>query len=94
MGYGQRVAAPPDLRRALSDHAVHGRLSPRRGPGRSPGLLVIPFVWSLVGGSAALLLGIRIDLTLFAAGAGLLALAAARGNGDRPRSGSGARGEP
>jgi hypothetical protein len=33
------------------------------------GLLVIPVLWSLIGGSAALLLGIRIDLALFVAAA-------------------------
>ncbi len=33
------------------------------------GLLVIPVLWSLIGGSAALLLGIRIDAALFVAAA-------------------------
>ncbi len=46
------------------------------------GLLVIPVLWSLIGWSAALLLGVRIDLTLFVAGAGLLIIAVrARGPG-------------
>jgi hypothetical protein len=49
------------------------------------GLLVIPVLWSLIGGSAALLLGVGLDLTLFVAGAGLVALAVAPWVVDRPR---------
>jgi hypothetical protein len=41
------------------------------------GLLVVPVLWSLIGGAAALLLGVRIDLRLFVAGAGLLVFAVA-----------------
>jgi hypothetical protein len=40
------------------------------------GLLVIPVLWSLVGGSAALVLGVLPDLALFAAAAALGARAA------------------
>jgi hypothetical protein len=53
------------------------------------GLLVIPLLWSVIGGSAALLLGVGIDLTLFAAAAGLLILAVAPGVLDRPSPGAG-----
>ena len=49
------------------------------------GLLVIPGLWSLIGGSAALLLGVRIDLTLFVAGAGLVVFAVAPRVVDRPK---------
>jgi hypothetical protein len=35
-------------------------------------LLVVPFVWCLIGGSAALLFGVWPDLALFAAGSALL----------------------
>jgi hypothetical protein len=34
-------------------------------------LLVVPILWSLIGGSAALLLGMTADLLLFAAAAAL-----------------------
>jgi hypothetical protein len=57
-------------------------------------LLVIPVLWSLVGGSAALLLGIRIDLMLFVAGAGLSVLVVAPGIAHRHSSAGGARSEP
>jgi hypothetical protein len=49
-------------------------------------LLVIPALWSLVGGSAALLLGITPDLMLFAAGAALAGLGASSRLRDRPRA--------
>jgi hypothetical protein len=41
-------------------------------PDEVRGLGVIPFLWTLVGGSAALLLGITPDLMLFLASAGLI----------------------
>jgi hypothetical protein len=49
-------------------------------------LLVIPALWSLVGGSAAFLLGITPDLMLFAAGAALAGLGASSRLRDRPRA--------
>jgi hypothetical protein len=55
------------------------RPTPRR-------LFVIPVLWSLVGGSAALLLGITPDLALFAAGAALVAFALAPRALDRPHT--------
>lgn len=41
-------------------------------PGRLRGLAVIPLLWTAIGGSAALVLGVRPDLMLLAAGAVLL----------------------
>ena len=48
-------------------------------------VFLVPIVWSLVGGSAAWLLGITPDLMLFAAAACLLVYAAAPGLLARPR---------
>ena len=44
----------------------------------SPLLVIIPIAWALVGGSAAWLLGVRTDLTLFAAAASLILQQAAQ----------------
>ena len=50
----------------------------------TPGLLVIPFAWSLVGGSAAVLLGITEDLGLVVAGGlGAFLLFCGRAGDDR-----------
>ena len=49
-------------------------------------LVVIPVLWSIVGGSAALLLGVVPDLMLFVAGAGLVVFAVAPGVLDRRRT--------
>jgi hypothetical protein len=50
-------------------------------------LFVIPVLWSLIGGSAALMLGVEIDLSLFVAAAGLLVFAVTPRLLDRPGSG-------
>jgi hypothetical protein len=42
-------------------------------------LMIVPVLWSVVGGSAALLLGVVPDLMLFAAGGALVAFAVAPG---------------
>jgi hypothetical protein len=55
------------------------RPAPRR-------LIVIPVLWSLLGGSAALLLGVTLDLILFAAAAALVVFAAAPWAPDRPHT--------
>ncbi len=49
-------------------------------------LLVIPVLWSLVGGSAALLLGVVPDPMLFVAGTALVVFAMALGVLDRSRT--------
>jgi hypothetical protein len=48
-------------------------------------LFVVPVLWSLIGGSAALSLGMTPDLMLFVGGAGLLAYAVAPRLFDLPR---------
>jgi hypothetical protein len=51
---------------------VTGGLLLALGPRRLRGLAVVPLLWTLVGGSAAQVLGMTQDLVLFVAGAALL----------------------
>jgi hypothetical protein len=48
-------------------------------------LLVIPILWSFVGGSAAIVLGVTPDLLLFAAGASMVGYVLSR-RGPRERA--------
>lgn len=55
-------------------------------PGRLRGLFVVPLLWSLVGGSAAFLLGVRTDLMLLVGAVALVFAMLSRGRSGAPHA--------
>lgn len=84
-GIGTELSPNADLRRALSDHHLHGGRAPvaRESTPRSLGL--IPLAWTVVGGSAAFILGVHVDLALLLVGAVLLVSLVVPRRGSRAR---------